>query len=363
MKQRWLVFAALVPTFWGCKSLDSSEDGRAVPDFGAQARVSAHAKHDPLDGFRPALPAHFDSAAHPSSDARVELGKMLYFEARLSKNHDVSCNSCHNVETFGVDNHPTSTGHKKQLGGRNSPTVYNAAGHFVQFWDGRAKDVEAQATGPILNPVEMATSSAEQVTLVLSSMPEYVAAFQRAFPGESEPLITLERVGVAIGAFERGLVTKGRWDKFLEGDAKALTKEEQAGLDKFMDVGCPTCHTGTLLGGESFQKVGLAEAWPNQKDPGRFEVTKLDADRMVFKVPSLRNIAKTAPYFHDGSVSSLEEAVTMMAKYQLGRTLSPSESSSIVAFLNALTGELPQGKIGKPTLPKSTPKTPKADPK
>jgi len=311
-------------------------------------------------GIFKALPPVMDSAANPISDAKVALGRMLYFDARLSKGQDVSCNSCHVLSHYGVDNQPVSDGYKGQKGTRNSPTVYNAAGHFVQFWDGRATNVEEQAKGPILNPVEMAMPDEKRVRAVIDSMPEYVEAFQKAFPGEKHP-VTFDNLAKAIGAFERNLVTVSRWDKFLGGDQAALSDAEKAGLNKFLDVGCQTCHNGVYVGGSMFQKLGLAKPWDNVKDPGRFSVTKQETDRMVFKVPTLRNIEKTAPYYHDGSISTLDEAVRQMADHQLARTLSKEETDSIVAFLKALTGELPAEYIKEPALPKSTDKTPQPD--
>jgi len=311
-------------------------------------------------GIFKALPPVMDSAANPISDAKVALGRMLYFDARLSRGQDVSCNSCHVLSHYGVDNQPVSDGYKGQKGTRNSPTVYNAAGHFVQFWDGRAANVEEQAKGPILNPVEMAMPDEKRVLAMIGSMPEYVEAFQKAFPGEKHPA-TFDNLAKAIGAFERNLVTVSRWDKFLGGDQAALSDAEKAGLNEFLDVGCQTCHNGIYVGGSMFQKLGLAKPWDNVKDPGRFSVTKQETDRMVFKVPTLRNIEKTAPYYHDGSVSTLDEAVRQMADHQLARTLSKEETDSIVGFLKALTGELPAEYIKEPALPKSTGKTPKPD--
>lgn len=308
-----------------------------------------------------ALPADMASADNPSTDEKVALGRMLYFEKRLSKNQEISCNSCHGLDTFGVDNQPTSTGHKGQKGDRNSPTVYNAALHVAQFWDGRAANVEEQAKGPVLNPVEMATADAKAVEKVLSSMPEYVEAFKKAFPGDKKP-VTFDNMAKAIAAFERKLVTPGRWDKFLAGDQAALTDAEKEGFLKFVDVGCTACHAGPALGGAVYMKAGLVAPWPSDKDVGRFAVTKNEADKFVFKVPSLRNVEKTGPYFHDGSVASLSDAVKMMGKHQLGKELSEADVTSIVAFLGALTGELPKDLIAAPELPKSTAKTPKANP-
>jgi cytochrome c peroxidase len=287
---------------------------------------------------------------------------MLYFDPRLSKNHDVSCNTCHGLDTYGVDGKVTSEGHKKQRGGRNSPTVYNAAGHFAQFWDGRAADVEAQALGPMTNPVEMAMASGEQVTAVLRTIPGYAEHFAKAFPGVSEP-VTYENAGKAIAAFERKLVTPSRWDAFLGGKSDALTAAEKDGFNAFIDAGCMACHTGAFVGGGMYQKLGLVKPWPGLEDTGRFEATNNEADKGFFKVPSLRNIARTGPYFHDGKVAELSEAVTMMARHQLGKELSAEQVGSIVTWLNALTGDLPPAElISAPELPPNGPETPAPDP-
>jgi cytochrome c peroxidase len=306
------------------------------------------------------LPAKMLAPGGALSDDAVALGKQLWFDARLSRNQEISCNTCHGLDTYGVDNKATSPGHKGQLGARNSPSAYNAALHSLQFWDGRAKDVEEQALGPILNPVEMAMKDEAAVLAVLRSMPEYVAAFKKSFPADKEP-VTFANVGKAIGAFERTLVTPSPWDKYVAGDDNALTNEQRAGFAKFLDVGCNTCHIGAGVGGRDFKKLGQAKPWPTEiKDNGRFDFTKDAADKHFFKVSSLRNVEKTAPYFHDGSVKTLDEAVKLMATHQLGKDLSAADVESIVTFLKSLTGELP--KIDKPELPKSTAKTPKADP-
>jgi cytochrome c peroxidase len=341
----------------------TKETPKPAPSASVSAAV-APAAFDPstLAVLQP-LPKSADGASPANAD-RVALGKMLYFEARLSKNHDVSCNSCHHLDAFGVDGTPTSEGHAKQHGTRNAPTVFNAAIEFRQFWDGRAADVEEQATGPIVNPVEMA-SDEKRVVATLSSMPEYVSAFAKAFPedkGDKAKSITLKNVGVAIGAFERKLLTPSRLDAYLGGDHKALTEAELAGAAKFVQTGCPTCHFGAGVGGGLYQKAGLVKPWPSQKDQGRFEVTKNEADKMMFKVPSLRNVEKTGPYFHDGSTASLEEAVRIMARHQLGKELSEADAKSIVAFLDTMTATPAADLLAPPSLPKSTPTTPKPDP-
>jgi cytochrome c peroxidase len=294
----------------------------------------------------------------PITEEKVALGRMLYYDARLSKSQKVSCNSCHELTKYGVDNQPTSDGHKGQKGDRNSPTVYNAAAHFVQFWDGRAPDVEEQAKGPVLNPVAMAMTSEKQVIAVLKSMPEYVTEFKKAFPNDKDP-VTYDNMGKAIGAFERKLITPARWDKFLKGAQTALSAEEKAGFNTFVAAGCRTCHAGALLGGNMFQKIGTVKPWPDTSDPGRFKVTKSETDRLLFKVPSLRNIEMTGPYFHDGKIPTLNGAITKMADYQVGKALSDAEIQSIATWMKSLTGEIPADYIKPPELPKSTSQTPK----
>lgn len=309
--------------------------------------------------FKP-LPDKAEVAPGTPETERVALGRMLYYEPRLSKGHDIACNDCHMLDKYGVDNKPTSDGHKGQKGDRNSPTVYNAALHFAQFWDGRAANVEEQAKGPILNPVEMAMPDEKRVIAVLKTIPGYVTAFKAAFPDQKDP-INYDNIAISIGAFERGLVTPSRWDKFLKGDAAALTNEEKAGFNAFLEAGCQTCHMGVLVGGNLYQKLGLAKAYPELTDEGRAKVTKQEGDKFFFKVPSLRNIDKTGPYFHDGKVVTLDESVKQMGEYQLGAPLKDEQVKAITAWLKSLTGEIPADYIKKPELPPSGPNTPKAD--
>jgi cytochrome c peroxidase len=313
-----------------------------------------------LEQFAP-LPEVMASASNPVTEEKVELGRMLYYEPRLSRAQDVSCNTCHPLTRYGADGDPVSSGFKGQKGNRNAPTVYNAAGHFVQFWDGRAPDVEEQAKGPVMNPVEMAMPSEALAVAVLESMPDYVGAFQKAFPGEKQP-VTFDNMAKAIGAFERKLVTPSRWDRYLRGEENALNRGEKAGLKKFVAAGCAACHNGAYVGGEQYQKLGIVQPWADSSDPGRYTVTKSDADRLLFKVPSLRNIEKTAPYFHNGSVGSLEQAVQLMARHELGKDLDPADTTAIVTWLKTLTGKIPRDYIREPKLPKSTSTTPKAQP-
>ncbi len=316
----------------------------------ALGAAAAAGEIDParLKMFAP-LPAALDSQSNPVTEAKVQLGRMLYYDTRLSKDRKVSCNTCHKLDAYGVDEEPVSTGFQGQKGNRNSPTVYNAAGHFVQFWDGRAPDVEEQAKGPVLNPVEMAMPSAGAVVAVLKSVRGYGPLFRKAFPDEKDP-VTFDNMAKAIGAFERKLVTPSRWDKFLSGDQTALTDAEQAGFNKFVDAGCAACHQGAFVGGRMYQKLGLVKPWTHGDDPGRFGVSKQEIDRMVFKVPSLRNIDRTGPYFHSGQIRTLDEAVRTMAEYQTGRSLSDGDVQAIVTWLRALTGPLPADYIKQPPM-------------
>ena len=304
--------------------------------------------------FNP-LPASADNPDNPITSEKVLLGQILYFDKRLSKDETVSCNSCHNLETYGVDNASTSTGVGGQKGGRNSPTVLNAAFHFTQFWDGRAKDVEEQAGGPILNPIEMAMPDQEFVIKRLAGIKGYQQLFAAAFPGEEQPVnyINLEK---AIAAFERKLITPSRFDEYLMGYEDVLTDQEKQGLLTFMDVGCTASHSGSVLGGNMYQKFGLAGNYWDftssaKVDNGRFLVTNNESDKFLFKVPSLRNIEKTHPFFHDGSISNIEDAVKIIAKLQLDKDLTPQEVQEIVTFLKTLTGTVPEELAKAPEMP------------
>lgn len=310
--------------------------------------------------FKP-LPTEAATPDNECSQARTDLGRMLYYDKRFSKSQQISCNSCHMLDKYGTDNAAFSTGHKGQKGGRSAPTVYNAALHIAQFWDGRAPTVEEQAKGPVLNPIEMAMPDKEHVIKVIKSIPGYADAFKKAFPGEADP-ITYDNFGKAVGAFERKLLTPSRWDEFLKGKKDALTDAEKKGFETFASVGCVTCHNGAAVGGHMYQKLGLAKPWPDLKDNGRFEATKLEQDKHFFKVPSLRNITETGPYLHDGSVAKLGDMVKKMGEHQLGREITNEQCASIVAFLKALKGDLPKDYIKEPTLPASGPDTPKPDP-
>ena len=304
-----------------------------ITSVGLQAETF---EHKSLRAFFAPLPDSVPSTTNPINDEKITLGKKLFLDKRFSASGELSCNSCHNLATFGVDNEPTSPGHKGQRGGRNSPSVYNAAFHVAQFWDGRAADVEAQALGPVLNPGEMAVASEADVVKTMMSDPGYVASFKKAFPEEKNP-VTFTNFGKAIGAFERTLLTPSRFDEYLKGKDDALNSAELKGLTTFRDVGCVACHNGAGIGGQMYQKLGLVKPYTG-KDMGRFDLTKNETDKFFFKVPSLRNIEKTAPYLHDGSIKTLPEMVKFMGEYQLGRELSQEQIDSIVIFLNSLTG-------------------------
>ena len=276
----------------------------------------------------------------------VKLGKKLYFDNRLSKDNTQSCNTCHNVSSFGVDNKAFSEGNDGGLGGRNSPSTYNAALHMAQFWDGREPDVEAQAGGPILNPVEMAMPDEKTVVDRLSEVDEYKTLFATAFPEDSKP-ITYSNLKTAIGAYERMLITPSDFDKYMLGDDNALSSDEKQGLNTFIESGCIACHTGPLLGGNMYQKFGLfGNYWEytnsEKIDSGRFDVTGKESDKYLFKVPSLRNIEKTYPYFHDGSVAELEEAISIMAKTQANKELTEGQIEEIITFFKTLTADIPE---------------------
>lgn len=283
------------------------------------------------------------------SDELIDLGRMLYYEPRMSINGNMSCNTCHGLNNYGMDGLRFSFGHAGNPVGRNSPSVYNAALHVAQFWDGRAENVEEQAKGPILAGGEMGMPNPEAVVEVLKSIPGYLPHFEAAFPGESDP-ITYDHVGQAIGAFERRLMTPGRFDEYLAGDDTALTDREKKGLALFMQTGCTACHYGPALGGQSYATLGAQEPYVTN-DLGRYAVTGNEADMHVFKVPSLRNIAVTGPYLHDGSIPTMESMVQLMVRHQLGKELSSEEVDDIVVFLRSLTGELPADFTAEPELP------------
>lgn len=306
-----------------------------------------------------AIPASYkDIPGNQANDAMVALGAMLYHDPRLSGSHALSCASCHNIGLGGGDDAATSVGHNFKQGGRNAPTVLNATFNFAQFWDGRAKDLFEQAGGPVVNPIEM-NSPKEHVAEQLKSIPGYAKAFADAFPGQPDP-ITLDNVQKAIAAFESTLITPNApFDQFLGGKLDAMTAEQKDGLKLFLDKGCAACHNGINVGGGMYAKFGVAAdpgpVYRPVADKGRMAVTKDSADEYSFKVPTLRNVTLTAPYFHTGSVWDLREAVKVMGKAQLGQDLTQPEVDKIVAFLGALQGDQP--KVQVPILPPSGPDT------
>jgi cytochrome c peroxidase len=326
--------------------------GRVPPKPPKEAAIDPAALRDRAKKVLGVLPAEFTNPNNECTEAKINLGRMLYYDERLSMGGDISCNTCHLLDKYGVDGQRTSPGHMGQLGHRNSPTVYNSGGNLTQFWDGRAADLEDQAKGPILNPIEMAMPDEMAVEQRLSGIPAYVEAFAAAFPGEEKSL-TYDNVAKAIAAFERRLITPSPFDAWLGGDDKALTPAALAGLQLFLDSDCQSCHNGFNLGGASYQKLGTEKPWPGLTDAGRFDVTKDERDRFTYKVPTLRNIAKTGPYLHDGSIATLEEMITRMVAHQTKRVgpFSPAELDNMLAFLDSLTGVIPAEYIAKPELP------------
>jgi cytochrome c peroxidase len=305
--------------------------GAEEADHGAAANTPSFAPDDPRSAFVMLPPA--PPAAVASSPELVALGRELYHERGLSANGDVSCATCHDLEKAGTDRLPVSLGTAKQEGERNAPTTLNAFLHSSQFWDGRAASVEEQAQGPVLNPIEHGLT-AENIGSKLVEL-GYGERFEKLF-GEKP---NLEDFGAAVGAFERTLRTHSRFDAWMEGDAAALTAEEKDGAELFVKVGCVQCHSGRLLGGSSYRKLGQIHEWPTE-DIGRAKVTGDDSDQYFFKVPSLLNVADTAPYLHDGSIESLEEMVEKMAWHQLNRKLTDTEVAKIVTFLKTTSGSL-----------------------
>lgn len=318
-------------------------------DLAKQAR----ARFEPI----PAKPPQIKN--NRATPAKVQLGKLLYFDPRLSASQLISCNTCHNVGLGGADLQETSVGHGWQKGPRNAPTVLNAVFNIAQFWDGRAEDLKAQAKGPMQASVEMASDPAH-ITAMLKSIPGYEPLFRGAFPGERDP-ITFENVAKAIEVFEATLLTPDApFDAYLRGKEKALSAAEASGLALFLAKGCVNCHDGVNVGGDGYFPFGVvaspAEEVRPSGDTGRFKVTNTGSDRYVFRSPSLRNVAVTQPYFHSGKVWKLQDAVRIMASSQLGITATDDEVAKITAFLQALTGKPPR--IEYPLLPPSSDQTP-----
>ncbi|MGB3225774.1 MAG: cytochrome-c peroxidase [Desulforhopalus sp.] len=308
---------------------------------------------EPIPFGMPELPNN------PATTDKIDLGKALFFDPRLSRSGLISCNTCHNVGMGGDDFQETSTGHGWQRGPRNSPTVLNAVFNIAQFWDGRAEDLKEQAKGPVQASVEM-NNTPEGVLRTLNSMPHYQEMFALAFPGQEAP-VTFDNMAAAIEVFEATLITPdSRFDRLLRGEEKALSEFELKGLEVFMEKGCAECHNGINMGGHDYYAFGVMETPASDiisDDKGRFVVTNLQEDEYVFKSPTLRNIALTPPYFHSGKVWPLPEAVRIMSSAQLGIQLDEQEVASITAFLQTTTGIQPY--IVYPILPASTDATPR----
>jgi cytochrome c peroxidase len=316
-------------------------------------RDTAKETFAPLPSTVPAV------AENPITPAKIDLGRALFFDPRLSASGVFSCNSCHNLATGGDDNMETSVGHGWQKGPRNSPTALNAVLNEAQFWDGRAADLKAQAKGPVQAGVEMANTP-DNVVATLNSMPQYVDWFKAAFPEEAEP-VSFDNMAKAIEAFEATLITPAPFDAWLNGDDAAMSADAQAGLKLFVDKGCSSCHSGVNVGGHGYYPFGLvekpgADVLP-EGDKGRFAVTETVDDEYVFRAAPLRNVALTAPYFHSGKVWDLKVAVEIMAESQLGEALTDEEANQVVAFLDSLTGKLPE--VTVPVLPAETAATPR----
>lgn len=349
----------------GCKESPPTTNVDGVTKTGTGPTMTASTDPLILQAGELFSPVPFTAPVLPGNAAteqKIALGTMLYFDPRLSATHSISCASCHNLGLGGADDSPTSAGFHGTRGGRNSPTVFNAAFNFAQFWDGRATDLEQQAGGPMVNPVEMA-SPKQHVAEQLAALPRYRTAFAEAFPGDAKP-VSLANAQKAIALFEATLITPNApFDRFLRGDSAAIDTEQKAGLTLFMEKGCAACHSGVNIGGTMYAKFGLVAA-PDAKyrpigDKGRSAITGNAADDYFFKVPTLRNIALSAPYFHTGSEQDLAKVVRVMATSQLGQTLTDAETGRIVAFLMTLTGEMP--KIVEPQLPPSDANSPLPD--
>ncbi len=301
-------------------------------------------------------------ADNPQNEAKIELGKALYFDPRFSEHGTLSCNSCHNVMAGGDDNRPNSIGMHDARGGRSAPTVWNAAFYSTQFWDGRAATLEDQAKGPVVNPIEMGMESLDDAMGRLMKIDGYIPMFQAAFPGAENP-VSADNAAKAVAAFERTLITPNSpYDRYVNGDEVALTAQQVQGMETFAELGCTACHSGPNFSGPALPiGTGFFQKFPTYAgsnyetkysltdDTGRHDATGVEADKHMWRVPTLRNIAMTAPYFHNGAVPTLDEAVRVMAKTQLDKDLSDEQAANLVAFLNGLTGEFPQ--IAMPRLP------------
>jgi cytochrome c peroxidase len=302
-----------------------------------------------------ALPHVMTSEKNPITPEKVKLGKILFYETRISVDGTVSCARCHPFGLYAADGLKKSIGNNCKVNPRNAPTILNAAGQISAHWIGNRTDVEDQAKQAVIGPPSFGMPSYDAVENKLKELKGYRELFKKAFPGEANP-ITVDNFAKSVGAFERTLVTPSRFDSFLNGDIAALNEQEKRGLKTYMETGCIMCHFGPYLGGQTYQKSGIFEPyWKYTKsepiDEGRYVVTKNEGDKYVFKVPVHRNVAKTAPYFHDGSIDKLEDAVWIMGKIQLGKDLDKPQIEEVVAFLKVLTGKMPEDALNVPLLP------------
>lgn len=342
MQRKWVVVTVAAIAVVGCKKKEEAP----APAVEEKATAPEPQKPAPIEPIIP-LPESVDVNMD-----KVMLGRSLYHDTVLSGDGTISCATCHMLDQGGAEHLKTSTGIRGQKGPINAPTVLNSAYNFVQFWDGRAKDLQEQAAGPVANPIEMGANWDKVVSKVKKNA-QYAETFDQLYPDG----VTKSNITDAIAEYEKYLVTPSRFDEYLRGDESAITDQEKKGYITFKEVGCTACHVGINVGGSMFQKLGLVKDYfadrgtpLTEADNGRFNVTKNPADKHFFKVPSLRNVELTAPYLHDGSRETLEETVALMGKYQLGRDLTDQQINDIVAFLKSLTGKLPeQAKMPKGT--------------
>jgi cytochrome c peroxidase len=331
---------------------------RPLPDVDALAREfdlpvsNVRAAFETARRMTPIRQA-FSRSLGRDSDDQAQLGRLLFFDRRLSSSGGVSCQTCHVLSNYGVDSLPKAVGHEGREGRRNTPSVFNVGGLALFFWDGRATTLEAQAKSPLLHPDEMALSNEAEAISIVKSISGYAESFRRAFPDQTDP-ISFDNIVGAIAAYERRLITPAPWDRFLAGDDDAISMDAKRGFSLIYHHGCGACHTGVTFGGHQRERFDLTKIRPDveQRDQGFFELSGRETDRLRFRVPSLRNVEKTAPYFHDGSVDSLDEAVRTMARVQLSKELDDRDVGSFVSFLKTLTGEPPAKWITPPELPK-----------
>jgi cytochrome c peroxidase len=346
-----IVSGLFLSGFAGLAALAAALAQTPSQDLDAKLLADAKANFQPL----PPIPA----ASDPATAARIELGRHLFFETRVSADGTVSCSHCHHPELHATDGLPKAIGVFGRVNARNAPTIFNASLNFKQHWRGDRESLEEQAEKSLLGPQSFGNSDFAAPMGKLKAIPGYGPAFAKAFPEAKDP-VNSKNWGIAIGAFERTLLTPSKFDAFLGGDLQALNDTEKTGLRQFIDIGCAACHDGAGLGGNSFQKFGILEDYwmetgVKEPDKGRADVTKNDADLYVFKVPGLRNVARTAPYFHDGSVEDLPQAVKIMGKTQLGTEISDEDTAAIVAFLDALTGPVPANYSAPQRFPDASP--------